>query len=549
MNSKKIVYGEDAISKISKGVDTLANAVRVTLGPKGRHVAIMQESGMPIITKDGVTVAHSVKVKDAFEDVGVQLVKEVAQKTADVAGDGTTTATVLAQAIFSEGKKALLANANPIFVKKGIELAVEASIDTLRGMSKDIDADSLAAVATISANNDATLGNLIASAMRESGEDGVITVEESRTGETSMTSVEGMEIQRGYISPYFISNISKMTCEMDDCYILVADHDIADVKFLSPLLEHCAKNNKPLLIIADDVAGPALATMVINFQRGVLKCCAIKAPLFGEQKEEFLKDICAVTGAKLLSQKLGITLESASYHDFGFCRKVVVGKDATTLIDGTGKKEDIQLRIDMMKTRLDDPDTGSFEKEKIQERLAKLVGGVVVLNVGAVTETELKEKKARIEDALHATRAANEEGIVPGGGIGYLKAHMTLKNPASFTYSGAQKADVKWGWDIVAQALLAPIQHICKNAGVSHEVIISKLLSESSDTIGYDAVKEDYVDMFETGIIDPTKVCVSALQNAGSVAGLLLTTDATIVDDPDEDKGSDKPQQNYPMMM
>ena len=543
MKNRQIKSKEEALAKIRIGVDKLADTVKVTLGPKGRNVAIADSFGNPpIITKDGVTVAREIQLKDPFANVGAQLVKEVAQKTADVAGDGTTTATVLAQAIFREGMKAIAAGANPVLVKRGIDDATDIVIEAIRSIARPVDKEGLKAVATISANNDSKLGELIANAMNDAGTDGVITVEESKTWETFVTSVEGMEISKGYLSPYFVNDPANMTCVLENCRILLVDTTITNVKHLVPILNKCAEANVPLLIMAENVDGAALTTLIVNVVKGQFKSCVVKAPYFGELRDEALQDIAAVTGGKFISSKLGFSLDTAVLSDLGVAQKVVVSKDTCTIINGAGKEEAIEARVNLIKSQLEKMDEG-FEKEKVQERLAKLSGGVIVLHIGAATETEMKEKKARVEDALHATRAAVEEGIVPGGGAAYiramngLQAHLVV-NEKTMT------SDHVIGVKIILDAIKAPLVQICINAGVSADVIIDKILCAEDTFFGYNVLTNKYGDMIAEGVIDPAKVTVSALINASSIASLLLTTDAIIVDEPD-----DKPQMDNPMGM
>lgn len=528
---KQIKFHGDAADKIKKGVDTLANTVKITLGPKGRNVALSNAfGGVPTITKDGVSVAREIVLSDQFENAGVQLIKEVAQKTADIAGDGTTTATILAQAIFTEGLKLVQAGANPMFVKKGIEEATKIVVKKIREMSKEITSDDLQAVATISANNDSDLGKLIADAMKEAGMDGVITVEESKTFDITKEGVEGMEVNRGYLSPYFINN-QNLTCELTDCYILITDQTIANVKLIVPVLEKTAQSGSPILLIAANVEGNALVTLIQNKMQGHLKCCAIKAPYFGDNQRETLEDIAAVTGGKFLSKDLNMDLTHITLNELGKASRVIITKDICTIIDGEGEEEVIQQRVNYTKQQLEAIDS-DFEREKAQERLARLTGGVIVLNIGAATEIEMKEKKARVEDALHATRAAVEEGIVPGGGVTYLYASDAIINLRNDSKQGK---DIEAGYQIVQDALKAPLFQICMNAGLTPEIILERILNGNSNSYGYDIVSDEYGDLFELGITDPTKVAVYALQNASSVAGMLLTLDAVIVDEPVED--------------
>ncbi|KKL67185.1 hypothetical protein LCGC14_2137500 [marine sediment metagenome] len=528
---KQIKFREDAIDSIKRGVDKLADAVKITLGPKGRNVALGNAfGGSPTITKDGVSVAREIVLSEQFENAGAQLIKEVAQKTADVAGDGTTTATILAQAIFTEGLKLVKAGANPMFVKKGIEEATKIAVVKIRDMSKEITPDDLQAVATISANNDSDLGKLIADAMKEAGMDGVITVEESKTFDTTKEGVEGMEIGRGYLSPYFINN-SNLTCELDDCAILITDQTISNVKLIVPALEKTAQAGSPILIIAPNIEGNALVMLIQNKMQGRIKCCAVKAPYFGDNQRETLEDIAAVTGGTFLSKDLDINLEHITSNDLGKASRVVITKDTCTIIDGEGEDEAIQQRIDYTKQQLVTVN-GDFECEKAQERLARLTGGVIVLNIGAATETEMKEKKARVEDALHATRAAVEEGIIPGGGVTYLYASSAIDDLRS---DSKQSKDIEAGYRVVQESLKAPLFQICENAGLTPEIILERIIKGDNNSYGYDIVTDEYGDLFKMGVTDPTKVAVHALQNAASVAGMLLTLDAVIVDEPVDD--------------
>ncbi len=531
---KQIKFRDDAVDRIKRGVDTLADAVKITLGPKGRNVAIGNAfGGPPTITKDGVSVAREIILSEQFENAGAQLIKEVAQKTADVAGDGTTTATILAQAIFTEGLKLVKAGANPMFIKKGIEEATKVAVAKIRTMSKKITPNDLQAVATISSNNDLDLGKLIADAMKEAGLDGVITVEESKTFDTFKEGVEGMEISRGYLSPYFINN-PNLTCELDNCAILITDQTIANVQMIVPVLEKIAQEGRPILFIAPNVEGNALVALIQNKMQGRIKCCAIKAPHFGDNQRETLEDIAAVTGGTFLSKTLDMNLDhiSPNLNELGNAKRVIITKDICTIIDGAGEEEVIQQRINYTKQQLEMMIDSDFETEKAQERLARLTGGVIVLNIGAATETEMKEKKARVEDALHATRAAVEEGIIPGGGVTYLYASTVLEDLRN---DSKQSKDIEAGYKIVQEALKAPLFQICKNAGETPEIILERILEGNSDSYGYDIVADKYGNLFELGVTDPTKVAVHALQNAASVAGMLLTLDAVIVDEPTDD--------------
>jgi len=531
LKGKQIKHGEDAVSRVRKGVDILANTVKVTLGPKGRHVALGSSfGGVPVVTKDGVSVAREITLKDAFENAGAQLVKEVAQRTADNAGDGTTTATLLAQSIIAEGIKAINAGVNPTFIKQGIEIAVNATIEKLKKLSIEVDAEKLKSVATISANNDPVLGNLIADAMAEAGVDGVITVEESQTFETFTEAVSGMEISRGYLSHYFI-NTDKLTSELDNCKILITDKKISNHTQIVPIMGKCAANGSPLMIIAADVDGTAVQVMAVNSLRGQVKCCAVKAPSFGNNQKEQLEDLAAATGARLISDELGLQLDAVTLQDLGNADKIIASKDSCTIIGGQGIESDIVKRIELTKELINNSQS-EFDKEKAQERLAKLTGGVIVLHVGAATETEMKEKKARVEDALHATRAAVEEGIVPGGGIAYTQVASTLLDlKATDTFNSK---DISEGIRIVYDALQTPFYQICTNAGLSGEVIQNNIeLQTPKDKLnwGYNLVTGQYGDMIEQGVVDPTKVTISALRNAASVAGILLTLSAVVVDD------------------
>ncbi|MBI5187324.1 MAG: chaperonin GroEL [Nitrospinae bacterium] len=533
MAAKQITFGEDARKKIMRGVDQLANAVKVTLGPKGRNVVLDKKFGAPTITKDGVTVAKEIELKDPFENMGAQMVNEVASKTSDVAGDGTTTATVLAQSIFFEGMKNVTAGANPMELKRGIDLAVETVVAALKKLSKPTkDTRERAQVGTISANNDSTIGNLISEAMEKVGKDGVISVEEAKSMETSLDIVEGMQFDRGYISPYFVTNSERMECILEDPYILLCEKKISNMKDLLPILEKIAKMGKPLLIIAEEVEGEALATLVVNKLRGTLNAAAVKAPGFGDRRKEMLKDLSILAGGQVISEDLGINLESITIEDLGRAKRVTIDKENTTVIEGKGKSADIAGRVKQIRNQIEET-TSDYDREKLQERLAKLVGGVAVINVGAATETEMKEKKARVEDALNATRAAVEEGIVPGGGVALLRCLKSLDN---LKVEGEQAIGVK----IIRRALEEPIRQIANNAGVEGSIIVQKVKSEK-ESVGYDAANDQYVDMIQAGIIDPTKVTRTALQNAASIASLMLTTEALITDIKEEEKSSPMP--------
>ena len=525
--AKDIAYDTEARAALKSGVDKLANAVRVTLGPKGRNVVIERKFGSPTVTKDGVSVAKEIELENQLENVGAQMVKEVASKTSDVAGDGTTTATVLAQSIISEGLKNVTAGANPMEIKKGIDLAKEGIIDFISKMSKDIpDSKQIAQVATISANDDQEIGSKIAEAMDKVGKDGVITVEESKTAETYLEFVEGMQFDRGYLSPYFVTNSDSMEADLDEPFVLVHDKKISNMKDLLPLLEKVVQAGRPILIIAEDIEGEALATLVVNKLRGTFKVLAVKAPGFGDRRKSMLEDIAILTGATVISEEQGYKLENATLEFLGSCKKVVSDKDNTTLVDGNGKKSAISARVNEIRVQIEKT-TSDYDREKMQERLAKLSGGVAVLNVGAATEAEMKEKKARVDDALHATRAAVEEGIVPGGGVALLRASLELKKVKATTSEQV-------GVDIMKRALEGPIRQICANAGVESSIIVQKVLEGKND-FGYDARNDEYVNMFKAGIIDPAKVARVAVENAASISGLLLTTEAAITDQPEDD--------------
>jgi chaperonin GroEL len=525
---KIIEFDAQAREKLKKGIDKLADAVKVTLGPKGRNVALDKKWGSPTVTKDGVTVAKEIELEDPFENMGAQMVKEVASKTSDVAGDGTTTATVLAQAIFREGLKNVTAGVNPMALKRGIEKAVETVVDELKKMSKQVTSKTeISQVGTISANNDKSIGDLIADAMDKVGKDGVITVEEAKTTKTELEVVEGMQFDRGYISPYFITNPDTMEAVLDESLILIHDKKISVMKDLLPLLEKIAQLGKPLLIIAEEVEGEALATLVVNKLRGTLKVCAVKAPGFGERRKSMLEDIAVLTSGKPISEELGFKLENTVISDLGKAKRVTVDKDNTTIVEGGGKTEDIKGRVNQIKRQIDET-TSDYDKEKLQERLAKLAGGVAVINVGATTETEMKEKKARVEDALHATRAAVEEGIVPGGGVAFLRTIPTLDK----LKLGSDEAV---GVSIVKKALEEPIRLIVQNAGVEGSIVVNRV-KEEKGAFGFNAETEKYEDLMVSGVIDPTKVTRIALENAASIASLLITTEALVADRPEEKK-------------
>jgi len=531
---KIIEYDVKAREKLRRGIDQLANAVKVTLGPRGRNVSLDKKFGSPAITKDGVTVAKEIELEDHFENMGAQMVKEVASKTSDVAGDGTTTATVLAQSIYREGMKHITAGANAMAVKRGIDKAVAAAVDAIKGMSKPVSGkEEISQVGAISANNDKFIGDQIAEAMEKVGKDGVITVEESKTAETFMDVVEGMQFDRGYLSPYFVTDPDNMEAVLEDALVLIHDKKVSVMKDLLPLLEKVAQLGKPLLIIAEDVEGEALATLVVNKLRNTIKVCAVKAPGFGDRRKAMLEDIAVLTGGQVISEELGFKLENAVVSDLGTAKKVAIDKDNTTIVEGGGETEKIKGRIDQIRRQIDDT-TSDYDREKLQERLAKLAGGVAVINVGAATETEMKEKKARVEDALNATRAAVEEGIVPGGGVVMLRAVKALE-------SIKLEGDEKVGALIVKRALEEPIRQIAHNAGVEASIVVAKV-REQDGSFGYNADTDVYEDLVKAGVIDPTKVARSALENASSIAGLLLTCEAIVSDKPeDEKKGAAMP--------
>jgi chaperonin GroEL len=527
--AKQILYSEAARASILRGVNQLADAVKATLGPKGRNAILDKKFGAPLITKDGVTVAKEIELKDPYENMGAQLVREVASKTSDVAGDGTTTATVLAQAIFREGVKNITAGANPMDIKRGIDKAVEAVVVELKKLSRPCnEKKGISQIGTISANNDPTIGDLIAEAMEKVGKDGVITVEEAKSMSTSLDVVEGMQFDRGYISPYFVTDAERMEASLEDAFILIHEKKISGMKDLLPLLEQVAKMGKPLIIIAEDIEGEALATLVVNKLRGTLNVAAVKAPGFGDRRKAMLEDIAVLTGGQVISEDLGLKLENVKLTDLGRAKRVTIDKDNTTIVEGAGDEKKIQARIKQIKAQVEET-TSDYDREKLQERLAKIVGGVAVINVGASTETEMKEKKARVEDALHATKAAVEEGVVPGGGVALLRCVSALE-------SLKLDHDQQVGVTIVRRALEEPIRQIAQNAGLEGSVVVDRVKKEAA-TIGFDAAAEKYVDMLEAGIIDPTKVTRYALQNAASVAGLMLTTEVMVTEIPEEKKG------------
>ncbi|MBN2831681.1 MAG: chaperonin GroEL [Candidatus Omnitrophica bacterium] len=528
--SKQLLYQDEARRKLLSGVEQLARAVKVTLGPKGRNVVIDKKFGSPTITKDGVTVAKEIELEDPYENMGAQMVKEVAEKTSDIAGDGTTTATVLAESIYREGLKNVTAGANPMALKRGIEKAVEKVVEELSKLAKPINAKEkkeVAQVASIAANGDSSIGDQIAEAMEKVGKDGVITVEEAKTTATTLELVEGMQFDQGYLSPYFVTDAERMECVLEDTYILIHEKKISSLKELLPLLEKIARTGKPLLILAEEVDGEALATLVVNKLKGTFVSCAVKAPGYGDRRKAMLEDIAILTGGKALTEDLGIKLENVDLDDLGRAKKVKIDKENTTIVEGTGKQAAVNARIVQLKKQIDETDS-DYDKEKLQERLAKLAGGVAVINVGAATETEMKEKKARVEDALHATRAAVEEGIIPGGGVALIRCIPALEKLKL-------EGDERIGVDIVKRALEEPIRQITQNAGLEGSVVVQRIKQEKTN-VGYDVSQDDYVDMIDAGVIDPKKVTRSALQNASSIASLLLTTEALVVDKPEKEE-------------
>jgi chaperonin GroEL len=536
--AKQILQGELSRAAILRGVNQLADAVKITLGPKGRNVVLDKKYGSPTITKDGVTVAKEIELKDPTENMGAQMVKEVASKTSDVAGDGTTTATVLAQAIFREGVKTVAAGANPMALKRGIDKAVERAVAEIKKMSKPVKGDMIAQVGTISANGDSTIGELIAEAMNKVGRDGVITVEESKTMETDLEFVEGMQFDRGYLSPYFVTDPDTMTAVLENPVVLLSEKKISSMRDLLPVLEQAAKQGRPMLIIAEEVDGEALATLVVNKLRGTLNIAAVKAPGYGDRRRALLEDIAILTGGKVISEDLGIKLENVKLEDLGSARKVTIDKDSTTIVDGAGKPEDLQARVKTLKAQIEDA-SSDYDREKLQERMAKLVGGVAVIRVGAATETELKEKKARVEDAMNATRAAVEEGIVAGGGVALIRAAKALEKFMIFEPDANGDStgdhDEQIGVTIVRRALEEPLRQIVQNAGKEGAVIVERVRAERSSNFGYNARTDTFEDLVAAGVIDPAKVTRCALQNASSIAGLMLTTEA-VISELDEDK-------------
>ncbi|MDQ3132445.1 MAG: chaperonin GroEL [Acidobacteriota bacterium] len=532
--AKQVIHGEESRAAILRGVNQLADAVKVTLGPKGRNVVIDKKFGSPTITKDGVTVAKEIELKDSLENMGAQMVREVASKTSDVAGDGTTTATVLAQAIFKEGVRTVAAGANPMALKRGIEKAVTLVVAEIQRLSKPISGDVIAQVGTVSANGDTKIGEIIAEAMDKVGKDGVITVEESRTMDTTLEVVDGMQFDRGYLSPYFVTDADRMEVVLDEPLILINEKKVSNMRDLLPILEQVAKMGRPLLIIAEDVEGEALATLVVNKLRGTLNVAAVKAPGFGDRRKAMLEDIATLTGGKVISEDLGIKLETVTVEDLGKAKRITIDKDNTTIVDGQGDAGAVEGRVKTIRNQVEET-TSDYDREKLQERLAKLVGGVAVIKVGAATETEMKEKKARVEDAMHATRAAVEEGIVPGGGVTLVRAAKVLD---SYQVEEGGDPDEKIGVNIIKRALEEPLRQIVANAGKEGAVIVEKIRAEDSETYGFNAATEKFEDLVAAGVIDPAKVTRYALQNAASIAGLMLTTEAMIADSPDE-KGGD----------
>ena len=539
MAAKQLLFSEQARQAILEGVEILARAVKVTLGPRGRNVILDKKWGSPTVTKDGVTVAKEIELDEPYHNMGAQMVREVASKTSDVAGDGTTTATVLAEAIFREGLKNVTSGSSPMAIKRGIDKAVDAVVEHLKKLSRTVKENKeIEQVATISANADHSIGKIIAEAMDKVGKDGTITVEEAKSIETTLEVVEGMQFDKGYISPYFVTEKETMEAVLEDCYVLLYEKKLSNMKDLLPILEKIAQRGKPMLIISEDVEGEALATLVVNKLRGTLSVCGVKAPGFGDRRKAMMEDIAVLTGGKVISEDLGIKLENVRVEDLGRAKRLVVDKENTTIVEGAGKKVDIQGRISQLKREIEET-TSDYDKEKLQERLAKLAGGVAVINVGAATETEMKEKKARVEDALHATRAAVEEGIVPGGGVAYIRSLKVLEK----LNTELEQDDEKQGVNIVRRALEQPLRTLCQNAGIEGSLIVEhvKAKEKENKNIGFDVDTEKYVDMFEAGIIDPTKVARSALQNAASVASLLLTTEALVTEIPEKKKAPAPP--------
>jgi chaperonin GroEL len=525
--AKQILLGDDARQQLLKGVNVLSNLVKATLGPRGKNIVIDKKFGSPTSTKDGVTVAKEVELKDHLENMGAQLVKEVASKTSDVAGDGTTTATVLAQIVYSEGLRYVTAGDNPTMIKKGIDLAVETVVGDLKKLSREVSGEMIAQVGAISANNEQSIGKIIAEAMEKVGKDGVITVEEAKSMDTTLDIVEGMQFDRGYLSPYFITDPDRMECVLENPLILLHEKKISNLREFLPLLENVARMGKPLVVVAEEVEGEALATLVVNKIKGTFVCAAVKAPGFGDRRKAMLEDIATLTGGKVITEDIGVKLENVGLDWLGEAKKVVIDKDNTTIVEGKGKASDIQARIKQIRTQIDDT-TSDYDREKLQERLAKMVGGVALIKVGAATETELKEKKARVEDAMHATKAAVEEGIVPGGGVALLRSQKSLE-------ALKVEGDMKHGVDIVRRALEEPLRTIANNAGLEGSIVVEKVRDQKQD-MGFNALTEKYEDMIKAGILDPTKVVRIALQNAASIAGLMLTTEGLITELPEEDK-------------
>ena len=535
--AKTIIFGADNRDQLLTGVNKMANAVRVTLGPKGRNVLIEKSFGAPLVTKDGVTVAKEIEVENKLENIGAQMVKEVASKTSDVAGDGTTTATVLAQTIVNEGNRNLAAGANPMDLKRGIDKAVTAATSRLHAISKSVSSSKeISQVGTISANSDETIGDIIAEAMEKVGKDGVITIEEAKSAETSLDVVEGMQFDRGYLSPYFVTDSERMEVALEDPYVILVEKKVSNMKDMLPVLEQIAKTGKPFMIIAEDVEGEALATLVVNKIRGTLKCASVKAPGFGDRRKAMLEDIAILTGGQVVSEDMGMKLEDLTLHNLGQAKSIVIDKDNTTIVDGAGDKESIKGRINQIRAQIEET-TSDYDREKLQERLAKLAGGVAVINVGAATEIEMKEKKARVEDALHATRAAVEEGIVPGGGVALTRCIDVVQA----VIDGETNEDQKVGASIILRAIESPLRQIVSNAGLEGALIIDKVKSNSDVNYGFNAAEGTYVNMIDSGIIDPTKVVRTALENAASVAGLLSTTEASIHEIPKEEPPAGPP--------
>jgi chaperonin GroEL len=526
--AKQILSGDDARHALLKGVNILSNVVKATLGPRGKNIVLDKKFGSPTSTKDGVTVAKEIELKDSWENMGAQLVKEVASKTSDVAGDGTTTATVLAQAIYGEGLRYVTAGANPTLIKKGIDKGVEAAVDELKKMSREVSGEMIAQVGAISANNDESIGKIIAEAMDKVGKDGVITVEEAKGLETTMETVEGMQFDRGYLSPYFVTDPERMECVLEKPLILLHEKKISNLKDFLPLLENVARQGRPLLVVAEEVEGEALATLVVNKLKGTFMCCAVKAPGFGDRRKAMLEDIATLTGGQVITEEIGVKLEKVGADWLGEAKKVVIDKDNTTIVEGSGKANDVQARIKQIRIQIEDT-TSDYDREKLQERLAKMVGGVALIKVGAATESELKEKKARVEDAMHATKAAVEEGIVPGGGVALLRAQKALDKLQL-------EGDLQIGANIVKRAIEEPLRQIAANAGFEGSVVVEKVKEAKQQDMGFNALTEKYEDMIKGGILDPTKVVRIALQNAASIAGLMLTTEGLVAELPEEDK-------------